>query len=421
MRNPDDDSHSVTIPTPDSRLPAPDMIFLALHETMRRFDLPVSLFDDLLSAFRQDITTTRYESWEAVMDYCRRSANPVGRLVLRLSGYQDAALDAASDAVCTALQLTNFWQDLAIDWSRGRLYVPAETWRRHGADPATLDAGRMTPAWAAALGDCGARTRALFAAGRPVCDGVAGRLRYELRATWLGGTRILDRLERARYDVFTARPSLGKSDALVIAWGALPWRRARPHAPSHRVARDTSFSYSFVVLPADQRQAIGVVWDFCRAVDDAVDEAPDPVTARDRDCRRGARTWTACSAPAIPCKPQATSLKPIVARFGLSRQPFDDLVDGVEMDLRRSAVPDLRRAGRLLPPRGVGRGPDVHRDLRVPRCAVARLRLQPRPRAAIDQHHPGRGGGPGATAACTCRKRISSGSASRKTPCAPAR
>lgn len=216
-------------PSPDRTCP-PDMIFSALADTRARFNLPADLFHDLLSAFRQDVVTTRYESWDTVLDYCRRSANPVGRLVLRLSGYRDDALDRASDAVCTALQLTNFWQDLAIDWPRGRLYVPAEVWRAAGADPASLDRGRMTPEWTAAMRACGQRTRELFAAGRPVCDGVGGRLRYELRATWLGGSRILHRLESVDYDVFSSRPKLGGSDALVIASKTLLWR-AKPRSP----------------------------------------------------------------------------------------------------------------------------------------------------------------------------------------------
>ena len=207
-----------------------DATFLALHDTMERFQLPVGLFEDLLSAFKQDVVTTRYASWEAVLDYCRRSANPVGRLVLRLSGYRDAELDRASDAVCTALQLTNFWQDLAIDWPRGRLYVPEEVWRTAGADPATLDRGRMTPEWTVAMRACGQRTRRLFDDGRSVCDGVSGRLRYELRATWLGGSRILDRLEQVDYDVFTSRPALGTSDAIVIVSKTLLWP-ATPRSP----------------------------------------------------------------------------------------------------------------------------------------------------------------------------------------------
>lgn len=207
-----------------------DATFLALHDTMEQFQLPVGLFEDLLSAFKQDVVKTRYASWEAVLDYCRRSANPVGRLVLRLSGYRDAELDRASDAVCTALQLTNFWQDLAIDWPRGRLYVPEEVWRTAGADPATLDRGRMTPEWTVALRACGQRTRRLFDDGRSVCDGVSGRLRYELRATWLGGSRILDRLEQVDYDVFTSRPALGTSDAIVIVSKTLLWP-ATPRSP----------------------------------------------------------------------------------------------------------------------------------------------------------------------------------------------
>jgi squalene synthase HpnC len=214
---------------PDKHCP-PDLIFTALADTRERFDLPAELFHDLLSAFKQDVSTTRYASWEAVLDYCRRSANPVGRLVLRLSGYRDDALDRASDAVCSALQLTNFWQDLAIDWPRGRLYVPEEVWRAAGADPAALDRGQMTPEWRAAMRACGERTRRLFAEGRPVCDGVGGRLRYELRATWLGGSRILDRLASVDYDVFSSRPKLGTSDAIVIASKALLWR-AIPRSP----------------------------------------------------------------------------------------------------------------------------------------------------------------------------------------------
>ena len=206
----------------------PDMIFSALADTRARFDLPAELFHDLLSAFKQDVVTTRYQSWAAVLDYCRRSANPVGRLILRLSGHRDDALDRASDAVCTALQLTNFWQDLAIDWLRGRLYVPEETWRAAGADPAMLDRRHMTAEWTAAMRACGERTRHLFAQGRPVCDGVGGRLRYELRATWLGGSRILDRLEAGNFNVFTSRPALGISDAIEIASKTLLWRATPP-------------------------------------------------------------------------------------------------------------------------------------------------------------------------------------------------
>jgi hydroxysqualene synthase len=201
-----------------------DLIFLALADTIRTHRLPIQLFDDLLSAFRQDVTVNRYVSWEDVLDYCSRSANPVGRLVLRVAGYDDAAIDRASDAVCTALQLTNFWQDFARDWRNGRLYVPLADRDRAGARDADLDAERLTPEWRDALSTVAARTRALFEAGRPVCDAVGGRLKLELRGTWLGGTRILDRLEQIGYDVFRRRPALSAADALSIGWSALTWK-----------------------------------------------------------------------------------------------------------------------------------------------------------------------------------------------------
>ncbi len=200
------------------------LIFSALQETIRAHNLPRSLLHDLLSAFRQDVTTRRYKSWSDVLDYCRRSANPVGRLVLRVAGYDDPRLDAHSDAVCTALQLTNFWQDLAIDWRRGRLYVPLEDRDRVRARDSDLDAGRMTPEWQAALREVARRTRDLFQAGRGVCDGVTGRLRWELRLTWLGGWRILEKTEAAGFDVFTHRPTLTASDAPGIVWAASRWR-----------------------------------------------------------------------------------------------------------------------------------------------------------------------------------------------------
>ena len=200
-------------------------IFVALGDTMRRFDLELELFDNLLSAFRQDVTTSRYEDWDDLFDYCRRSANPIGRLVLRISGYRDAQLDARSDAVCTALQLTNFWQDIEIDLRKGRLYVPMRLVREHGADLEDLRWRRWTPAWRSALEQAAARTRECFADGRPVADLVRGRLRWELRATWLGGARILDRLAVSGFDVFKSRPTLDWTDALLIGGRAIAWRQ----------------------------------------------------------------------------------------------------------------------------------------------------------------------------------------------------
>jgi squalene synthase HpnC len=201
-------------------------IFVALGATVREKNLPSPLFEDLLSAFRQDVTVTRYASWADVMDYCRRSANPVGRLVLRIAGYRDARLDGWSDAICSALQLTNFWQDLKIDFDRGRIYLPEEEMRAHGAMAGDLAGSALTPRWARAVAAAVTRTRALLNDGRPLCDAVRGRLGYELRATWLGGARILDRLEGSGYDMIHSRPSLGAADAPWLAWRMVAWSLA---------------------------------------------------------------------------------------------------------------------------------------------------------------------------------------------------
>jgi squalene synthase HpnC len=204
-----------------------DRIIVATAHTIATLALPVSLFDDLVSAFGQDTTTTRYDSWADVLDYCRRSANPVGRLVLRVAGIDSAALDASSDALCTALQLTNFWQDFGRDWRGGRLYVPREVYERAGATEDRLRDGAPGEAWARALDECVRVTDDCFVRGRAVCDGVTGRLRYELRATWLGGRIILRRVQQRRDRVFVDRPALGARDVPSIAWGAFRWNGGR--------------------------------------------------------------------------------------------------------------------------------------------------------------------------------------------------
>jgi phytoene synthase len=217
---------------PDARVRAGEpvhtpAIFLALRATVRVCALPIAPLEDLLSAFRQDVTVTRYATWTELLDYCRRSANPIGRLVLRIAGYRDPQLDAWSDAICTALQLANFWQDFKVDYERGRLYLPLEEQRAHGAGEHDLAAGAFPPAWRDALSSATVRTRHLFDEGRPLCDAIRGRLRYELRATWLGGTRILDRLNAVGFDVVKSRPTIGVLDLPWLAWHVLTWTSPR--------------------------------------------------------------------------------------------------------------------------------------------------------------------------------------------------
>jgi squalene synthase HpnC len=204
-----------------------ELIAFAIGHSIRTLDLPLPLFDDLLSAFGQDTMTTRYASWADVFDYCRRSANPVGRLVLRIGGYRDDALDRSSDALCTALQLTNFWQDFGRDWRAGRLYVPREEQMACGAVETELQGGHISPAWSRVLRRAAAVTRERFDEGRRVCDGVIGRLRLELRLTWLGGTLILERVERGRDRLLDVRPTLGAGDVPRLLCRAALWKRSR--------------------------------------------------------------------------------------------------------------------------------------------------------------------------------------------------
>ena len=140
-----------------------------------------------------------------------------------VTGDHDAALDRSSDGLCTALQLTNFWQDLGRDWQAGRLYVPRDVQAAHGASESDLSAGRLTSAWAQSLAECVSFTRDRFREGRPVCDGVAGRLRFELRLTWLGGQEILKRVEGRKTSLLDYRPALEARDVPRLFWRAVRW------------------------------------------------------------------------------------------------------------------------------------------------------------------------------------------------------
>ena len=205
-----------------------DLIVIALAHTIRSLDLPLAWIDDLVSACGEDTMTTRYDSWSDVLAYCSRSTNPLGRLILRIAGYQDAALDRSSDALCTAIQLTRWWQDFSHDWLIGRLHVPREVSAGCRAREMDLEPPTLNDAWAAALRQCLDRTRAEFALGRGVCDGVAGWLRYERRVTWLAGMQLLDQVERAGIAIRSHRPTLNAAGTAVLLWRAARWRSQPP-------------------------------------------------------------------------------------------------------------------------------------------------------------------------------------------------
>lgn len=191
-------------------------VFVALAETIRRFELADRELRDLLDAFRQDCRVKRYATWDELLDYARRSANPIGRLVLRVFGHRDPELDRCSDAICTALQLTNFWQDVVIDLAKDRIYLPAQDRERHGVREADLSAREAHAGVRSLLLELTARTQRLFEEGEPLLAAVRYRLRVELRCVWLGGKRILAKIEQARGDVLAHRPVLTRFDRLSL-------------------------------------------------------------------------------------------------------------------------------------------------------------------------------------------------------------
>lgn len=195
-------------------------LFARLAGVVREFRLPLAPMHDLLSAFRQDVVTTRYADYTLLLDYCRRSANPVGRLMLELYEAVDERNLRDSDAICTALQLINFWQDVAIDLPKGRIYLPLEDLERHGVSEADLAAGTVTPAWRALMRFEVERARALMLSGSPLVYRLPGRIGWELRLMVQGGLRILEAIEKCDYDVFRRRPTLAAPDWIVVGWRA---------------------------------------------------------------------------------------------------------------------------------------------------------------------------------------------------------
>lgn len=211
-------------------------LFDNLAQVVSDYDLSLNPFYDLLSAFRQDVVTTRYELAVDLLDYCRRSADPVGRLMLQL--YEADEIDhlGASDEICSALQLINFAQDVHIDWGKGRVYIPQEDLLLFGVNESWLAEKRVDEPWRALMNHQLQRARAMMLAGAPLVHHLPGRIGWELRLIVQGGLRIIERIEAVDYDVFRRRPQLQTSD-----WARMLWRAARMRPMSRPLQHDSNF------------------------------------------------------------------------------------------------------------------------------------------------------------------------------------
>ncbi len=201
--------------------PPQTQLFVALAEVITAHTLPIQLFRDLLDAFAQDVIKKRYTDYPELLDYCRHSANPVGRLVLHLFGRTEPEYLEQSDCICSALQLINFWQDVAIDWQKDRVYIPQSDFPHFKVDEDDIANRRWSANWAALMDFEIDRTTDLMQRGAPLVHALPGRLGWEIRLTIQGGLRILERIRQVRGDVFTRRPKLGKWDWLILAGRSL--------------------------------------------------------------------------------------------------------------------------------------------------------------------------------------------------------
>lgn len=350
---------------------ADHVVFIALGDAIQKFGLSRIHFENLLRAFESDVRVNRHPDFGSLLRYCSCSANPVGRLVLELFGHQDHRepdLFPLSDNICTALQLTNFWQDVRVDLDRDRLYVPLEDLERFDLSlddlrNFTREGNRSAEdRWARLMAFEVERTRELFEGGRALLERVSPSLRRQLRLTWLGGMEILAKIEAVSYDVFRRRPSLSRLDFVRLYFSArskvngrednkpqfslgagraeistLPQRAPKPAAS---ISRLTNFYYSFLFLPKEKRHAVQAVYNFARRGDDIVDEdlsGEDAARALTAYCRDLDFCYLVGATRALPDQevpPDLHALAEAVRKYRIPRKHFVDLILGLEMDLR---------------------------------------------------------------------------------------
>jgi len=346
-------------------------VFLALRQTIVAQDIPKQPFGDLLKAFRQDQTSKRYETWDTVLDYCEYSANPVGRLVLYLCGYRDEERQRLSDATCTALQLANFWQDVARDLEKGRIYIPLDLASAHGLKESDILARRFDQRYVNLMKDLIARTRTLFAEGLPLAKMVDARLSVDLEMFTRGGLAVLDAIEASGYDTLHHRPAIGKGKqarllgrALVTHLVSKTFRdgsgSSQPAADSvaqsyercHRIAREahSNFYYAFFLLPRAKRDGLAALYAFMRLVDDVADEGGDLAAKQ-----RGLAKWRAALDEAVTGGGHAKAAAPrgaveifpalvdTMRRYSMPARYLHDLISGAEMDLTVRSYPTFDR------------------------------------------------------------------------------
>ncbi|MBI5429059.1 MAG: squalene synthase HpnC [Nitrosomonadales bacterium] len=198
-------------------------LFQRLAAEIGQYTLPMPLFYDLLDAFSQDVVKKRYQNFDEVLDYCRRSANPVGHLLLHLYSESTPVNLAYSDAICTALQLINFWQDVAKDYAIGRIYLPLDELAQYGVSEEQIALGITDDAWRKLMKFQVDRARAMMLSGKPLGTILTGRIGLEMRMIIAGGLRILDKLENAQYDMFRHRPVLKPFDWVIMLAKSAPY------------------------------------------------------------------------------------------------------------------------------------------------------------------------------------------------------
>jgi len=346
-------------------------VFIALRETIVAKDIPKQPFADLLKAFRQDQTVKRYPTWDAVLDYCVYSANPVGRLVLYLCGYRDEQRQRLSDATCTALQLANFWQDVSRDVEKGRIYIPLDAAAAHGLTEADIVERRFDDRYINLMKDLISRTRMLFAEGVPLAKMVDARLSVDLEMFSRGGIAVLDAIEASGHNTLHYRPSIGKGKqarllgralvAHLVARDAKPVAAvqqesadlvAQSYEDCHRIARlsQSNFYYAFFLLPKKRRDGLAALYAFMRLVDDVADENNDLSVKQ-----RGLAKWraaldeavTANIQPRISALPGAAEVLPALVdtmrRYKMPARYLHDLISGAEMDLTVESYPTFDR------------------------------------------------------------------------------